>query len=80
MELLKKVGGYLILIIAIIFSMSAIATFPKGILDSIIEIKKDTASGIGFLLGTLVVEVLFIFLILYLFKKGSKLIRTKHEK
>ncbi len=77
---MKKIAGFLMLVVAVVLCMAALTTFPKGILDSIIEIKKDTASGLGFLFGTLIGIALFTILIVFLFRRGFKFVRRTDKK
>ena len=79
MEILKKIGGYLLMIVAILLSIAIIATSPTSIIKSIHQIQKDGAVGIGYFVGTMIVNILFVLIIFFLIKKGLKLIQNRKK-
>lgn len=79
MKILKKIGGICLMIAALILSLAVAATSFKTTFDCIREIKKNTAEGIGYTLGSLLMIVLIIFLIRFMFKKSVKLIKGQTQ-
>lgn len=79
MKILKKIGGICLMIAALILSLAVVATSFKTTFDCIREIKKNTAEGIGYTLGSLLMIVLIIFLIRFMFKKSLKLIKGQTQ-
>lgn len=79
MKTLKKIGGICLMIAAVLLSFATAATCFKTTFDCIREIKKNTAEGIGYTLGSLLMIVLLIFLIRFMFKKSLKLIKGQTQ-
>lgn len=79
MKILKIIGGILLLTAAAILSFATLVSFIKAIFDSIREIKEDLATGLGYAFGSAVVVFLMVLLIIFMTKKGLKLIRKKVE-
>jgi uncharacterized membrane protein len=79
MNLLKKLAGISLLIIAAILSLAIVVTFVRSIADSIVEIKKSTSLGISYLLGCIIAIVIFVLITIFLFKKGLKLIKNPKQ-
>jgi hypothetical protein len=77
MELLKKIGGYLLMIFAILLAIAVLATSPSGIIKSIHKIQKDAVVGIGYLMGTMIANLFFVVIIIFMIKKGLKLIQNR---
>lgn len=78
MKIFRKISGCILIILASILSFSTVIGLAKAILvDCVREIKRDTAHGIGYLFGTLIMGTLFVLLIIYMFKSGFRLVRTK---
>lgn len=67
------------MIATFILSFATLATSFKAVFDCIREIKKDTAEGLGYTMGALVIIALLVLLITFMFKSSLKLIRTKVE-
>lgn len=79
MKILKKIGGVCLMIAALLLSLATLATSFKTFFDCIREIKKNTAEGIGYTLGSLLMIVLLILLIRFMFKKSLKLIKGQAQ-
>jgi hypothetical protein len=77
MELLKKIGGYLLMIVAILLAIAILATSPTSIINSIHQIQKDGAAGAGYLAGTMIANLFFVVIIIFMIKKGLKLIQNR---
>lgn len=77
MEVLKKIGGYLLMIAAILLAMAVLATTPTSIVESIHQIQKEGTVGSGYLLGTMITSMFFIVIIIFMIKKGLKLIQSR---
>ena len=80
MNLLKKLAGIALIIIAAILSVAIVVTFLRSVLDCMIEIKKSTSLGISYLLGSMFAIVIFVIITIYLFKKGLKLIKNPRQR
>ena len=81
---IKKIGGLLMMIIGLILSITVLFS-PAGIFSSISELKKciDANGGtyeVSYAIGGIFANLLFIFLIWILFKKGKKLVFDKQKK
>ncbi|RED26797.1 Cbb3-type cytochrome oxidase component FixQ [Flavobacterium cutihirudinis] len=78
MKIFRKISGCILIVLASIFSFSTVLALAKAILvDCVREINNNTAQGIGYLFGTLIMGTLFVLLIIYMFKSGFRLVRTK---
>lgn len=78
MILLKKIAGYFLIVIAIVLAMSTLKSGYDTITQTSKKIDKSGISqGIAYMLGSLVVIVLFILLTIYLLKKGVRLVKSK---
>ncbi|PKB15289.1 hypothetical protein [Flavobacterium sp. 5] len=79
MEILKKSSGYILILIAILLSIAVIATFPNNIEQCITKFKESGTIGIAYLFGSLIGDVIFIFIILFMIKSGLKLIKKDRK-
>lgn len=79
MEILKKIGGYLLMIIAILLAMAVLTTLPNSISQSLDRIRKTGTLGIAYFVGTMIVNVIFTLLIIFMIKKGLKLIQNRKK-
>lgn len=77
MKIFKVIIGSLLILIAGLLLIALLFTFPDCINRCITETRKSGSSGIGFIIGTLVGNGIFIVIILFCVKKGLKLIRKK---
>ena len=77
MYLLKKVSGIILLIVSIFFSLILLIVSFKAVFDCIRVLNQDTSTGIGYVLGSLLVLGLIFILIRFMFKWSLKLIKTK---
>jgi phosphotransferase system glucose/maltose/N-acetylglucosamine-specific IIC component len=79
METLKKISGYFLIIIAVLLSVSILATFPNSMSQSISKIKESGTVGIAYLIGNLVGDAILILIVVFIGKKGLKLCRNKSK-
>ena len=77
MNILKKITGVLVLLIAALLSFGTLMSIFGGINDSIKEIKKSTTMGISYAFGSLVGAIILVAIIYYIIKLGLKLIKGK---
>jgi hypothetical protein len=77
MKLLKKIGGYLLMIVALLLAIAVLATSPSSIINSIHQIQKDGVVGTGYLVGTMIANLFFVLIIIFMIKKGLKLIQNR---
>ncbi len=76
MDVLKKIAGVILLIFA---GLLAIATLYSGFnsMNECINRFKNSAEGIGFLLGTIIGLIILFAIVYFTAKFGFKLIRKK---
>ena len=79
MEILKKICGYLLIIIATLLLIAVVATLPDGFIKSINRIQESVYMGTGYFVGTLVASAIFILITIFIGKLGMKLIRSKSK-
>ncbi|OXA80995.1 hypothetical protein SAMN05444397_101706 [Flavobacterium aquidurense] len=77
MKIVKIILGYILLISTIILSLATVLTLLKSIFDGIKEMQKSTATGIGFLFGTVMMSLLFAIILFFMLRVSLKLIRVK---
>ena len=77
MNIVKKMAGILLLLIAALLSLGTLMSIFGGINDSIKEIKKSTTMGISYAFGSLVGAIILVAIIYYIIKLGLKLIKGK---
>ena len=77
MEIVKKIGGYLLMIIATVLAIAVLATLPGSILKSFKQIQETGTIGIAYFVGTLVMNLLFATILFFMIKTGLKLIQNK---
>ncbi len=80
MNIVKKMAGILLLLIAALLSLGTLMSIFGGINDSIREIKKSTTMGISYAFGSLVGAIILVAILYYMIKLGLKLIKGKSEK
>lgn len=79
MNILKKIVGVLLLVIAGLLTLSTLYAFIDGIVRTIEKFKDSGAYGVGSAIGTIIASAFFIFIIIYITKKGLKLISNKNK-
>lgn len=77
MNIVKKMAGILLLLIAALLSLGTLMSIFGGINDSIKEIKKSTTMGISYAFGSLVGAIILVAILYYMIKLGLKLIKGK---
>ncbi|MBE8724235.1 hypothetical protein [Flavobacterium hungaricum] len=78
MNILKKIAGAILFVLAIILSIGTLLNFISAILiKSAKEFQKALAIGIGFLSATIVFTFLLVLLIRFMFKLSLRLLRNK---
>lgn len=77
MTVLKKIFGCFLLLLSAFLTLSTLLAVLNGIQRSIEEIGKDPATGFGYIIGSLIVIVLFVLLIRFFFRKGLQLLRNQ---
>lgn len=77
MNILKKITGYFLILIAGLLSIGTFGTFFQVIIKSIVEIKTSLAEGLGYLFGSLLMLILFVLITIFIMKLGLKLIKAK---
>lgn len=80
MKLFKQFLGFLLLLFAGLITLSLVFAMVKAVLQTITELQKDTAYGIGYLIGTCIGLVIIGGLIYFLAKVGLRLVKGKAAK
>ena len=77
MNVLKKITGWFLFLFAGCLSLALLMSSLNAIVPTISEFKESTASGLGYLMGSLLVICVFALLIKYIAKLGLKMIKSK---
>lgn len=77
MNILKKITGIFLLILAGILSLAALVSFINAITATIDTMGKSTSEGIGYAFGSLFGIVIIGIVIYFMIKIGLKLISKK---
>jgi Ca2+/Na+ antiporter len=75
MEILKKAAGFFLILIAVSILIAMAATLPNSIEQCTAKFQESGNIGIAYLFGSLIGNAIFILILLFLVKKGLKLIR-----
>lgn len=79
MNAFKKMGGYILLIIAALLSVAVLVTLPADISRGLSRISASGSIGVTYFAGTIVGNVIFAWIIFYLAKSGLRMIRSKPD-
>jgi flagellar biosynthesis protein FliQ len=77
MEIFKKIIGYILMVLAIMLAIALLSTLPNSILKSLDQIQENKIDGIAYFIGTMIANVIFTLIIIFMVRKGLKLIQNK---
>lgn len=80
MNVFKKIIGVLLIVCAVILSLSILVTIKNSFIDATnVTNEEGKSQGIAYLLGCLVGILIFIFLTRYLYIKGFKMLKGNKQ-
>lgn len=77
MNIIRKITGYLLLLVGAFFSFIMIGVTINAVNDTIAELNISTAEGIGYGMGSFLMISIFILIIFFILKKGFSLVRRE---
>lgn len=81
MNVLKKITGVALIFFTVILSLAILVTIKNALIDATKVIEEEgKTSGIFYSLGSLFGIIFFIFLTIYIFKLGCKMLKNTKTK